>query len=77
MNKLVSFSASRLSITSVVCISGIGYFTLPYLVYTGVKYLHACEWNPYAVEALHRNLVLNRVEDRCTVHEGDNRKVRI
>ena len=56
-------------------IPGIGYFTLPYLVYTGVKHLHACEWNPDAVEALRRNLRLNGVEDRCTVHVGDNRKV--
>ncbi|XP_060600800.1 tRNA wybutosine-synthesizing protein 2 homolog [Ruditapes philippinarum] len=55
--------------------AGIGYFTLPYLVYTGVKHLHACEWNPHAVEALHRNLILNKVDDRCTVHHGDNKEV--
>lgn len=77
MNNVVYFSASKSTFTPIVYISGIGYFTLPYLVYTGVKHLHACEWNPYAVEALHTNLVLNRVADRCTVHEGDNRKVRI
>lgn len=55
--------------------AGIGYFTLPYLVYTGVKHLHACEWNPDAVEALQKNLKLNGVHDRCTVHVGDNRLV--
>jgi len=31
----------------------------------------ACEWNPNAIEALHRNLKLNRVADRCQVLEGD------
>ncbi len=41
--------------------SGIGYFTLPYLVHAKAKHLHACEWNPNAVEALKRNLALNRV----------------
>ena len=56
-------------------VPGIGYFTLPYLVYTGVKHLHACEWNPNAVEALRRNVELNGVADRCTVHAGDNREV--
>ena len=44
-------------------------------MYTGVKHLHACEWNPDAVEALKRNLKLNGVEDRCSIHFGDNRKV--
>ena len=34
--------------------------------------MHACEWNPHAAAALRRNLELNRVEDRCTVYEGDN-----
>eukprot|EP00040_Diaphanoeca_grandis_P028073 m.161211 g.161211 ORF g.161211 m.161211 type:complete len:456 (+) comp31219_c0_seq2:252-1619(+) len=52
--------------------AGIGYFTLPYLVKTGVKYLHACEWNPHAVIALKKNLANNSVDDRCTVYEGDN-----
>lgn len=55
--------------------SGIGYFTLPYLIHAGAKFVHACEWNPDAVQALHRNLQLNSVEDRCTVHYGDNRQV--
>lgn len=31
----------------------------------------ACEWNPNAIEALHRNLKLNGVADRCQVLEGD------
>ncbi|KAK9861886.1 hypothetical protein WJX84_010417 [Apatococcus fuscideae] len=53
--------------------TGIGYFTLPMLVQAGARHVHACEWNPRAVEALRRNLQLNQVEDRCTVLPGDCR----
>ena len=52
--------------------AGIGYFTLPYLVHAGAHAVHACEWNPHALEALARNLELNGVADRCTIHPGDN-----
>lgn len=52
--------------------AGIGYFTNPYLVHAGASHVHACEWNPDAVEALQRNLELNGVSHRCTVHHGDN-----
>lgn len=54
--------------------AGIGYFTLPYLVHAGASHVHACEWNPAAVEALRKNLQLNGVADRCTVHVGDCRQ---
>ncbi|XP_062613144.1 tRNA wybutosine-synthesizing protein 2 homolog [Saccostrea cucullata] len=54
--------------------AGIGYFTLPYLVHSKARFVHACEWNPDAAEALKRNLCLNGVEDRCTIHFGDNRE---
>ncbi len=57
--------------------AGIGYFTLPFLVHAGAKMVHACEWNPHAVEALRRGLMANGVADRCTVHLGDNRQVNI
>ncbi|KAJ0002862.1 hypothetical protein NQD34_008011 [Periophthalmus magnuspinnatus] len=60
-----------------VCILGIGYFTLPYLVHTGAAHVHACEWNPDAVEALHKNLTLNKVSERCTIHQGDNRNLQL
>ena len=50
-----------------------GYFTLPYLVKAGAAHVHACEWNPNAVDALRRNLASNGVETRCTVYPGDNR----
>ncbi|KAK5864598.1 hypothetical protein PBY51_015829 [Eleginops maclovinus] len=57
--------------------AGIGYFTLPYLVHAGASHVHACEWNPDAVEALQRNLEANDVSDRCTVHQGDNRQLQL
>ncbi|KAL5005633.1 hypothetical protein ScPMuIL_016791 [Solemya velum] len=55
--------------------AGIGYFTLPYLVHARASHVHACEWNPEAVSALERNLKLNGVSDRCTIHRGDNMHV--
>lgn len=55
--------------------TGIGYFTLPYLVHAGAAYVHACEWNPDAVGALQKNLNINKVSERCTIHQGDNRQV--
>ncbi|XP_029917683.1 tRNA wybutosine-synthesizing protein 2 homolog [Myripristis murdjan] len=55
--------------------AGIGYFTLPYLVHAGASHVHACEWNPDAVDALRKNLQGNGVSDRCTVHQGDNRQL--
>ena len=57
-------------------ISGIGYFTLPYLVHAKADSVYACEWNPNAVEALRRNLELNHMDSKCTVLPGDNKKVR-
>lgn len=39
----------------------------------GAAKVIACEWNPNAVQALRRNLELNRVADRCHVLEGDCR----
>lgn len=55
--------------------AGIGYFTLPYLVHAGASTVHACEWNPDAVDALRQNLRLNGVQDRCIIHFGDCREV--
>ncbi|NXG22631.1 TYW2 protein, partial [Grallaria varia] len=57
--------------------AGIGYFTLPFLVHAGAAFVHACEWNAHAVEALHRALVLNGVQDRCRVHHGDSRQLEL
>ncbi|XP_062935670.1 tRNA wybutosine-synthesizing protein 2 homolog [Cynocephalus volans] len=57
--------------------AGIGYFTLPFLVHAGAAFVHACEWNPHAVVALRNNLEINGVADRCQVHFGDNRKLKL
>ncbi|TRZ09190.1 hypothetical protein HGM15179_017921 [Zosterops borbonicus] len=57
--------------------AGIGYFTLPFLVHAGAAFVHACEWNSHAVEALHRTLVLNGVRDRCCIHSGDSRQLQL
>lgn len=52
--------------------AGVGYYTLPFLVYGGAKHVHACEWNPNSILALRENLRQNHVSDRCTVYPGDN-----
>lgn len=57
--------------------AGIGYFTLPYLVHTGVRCVHACEWNMRAVEGLEKGLATNGVKEKCIVHVGDCRKVSV
>ncbi|RVE67468.1 hypothetical protein OJAV_G00103180 [Oryzias javanicus] len=57
--------------------AGIGYFTLPYLVHAKASHVHACEWNPDAVEALQKNLQANKVSERCTIHQGDNRQLQL
>ncbi|XP_061582334.1 tRNA wybutosine-synthesizing protein 2 homolog [Cololabis saira] len=57
--------------------AGIGYFTLPYLVHAKASHVHACEWNPDAVEALQKNLQANGVSDRCAIHQGDNRQLQL
>ena len=53
---------------------GVGYYTLPLLVHGRARLVHACEWNPDSIAALRRNLKAANVEDRCVVHEGDNRQ---
>ena len=64
--------------TVVDLFAGIGYFTVSALVLSAnAKVIHACEWNPNAVEALRKNLKLNRVQHRCVVHPGDCRSIRL
>ncbi|XP_062513565.1 tRNA wybutosine-synthesizing protein 2 homolog isoform X2 [Corticium candelabrum] len=55
--------------------AGIGYFTLTYLIHANARHVHACEWNRNAVTALRESLEANNVSTRCTIYEGDNRKV--
>lgn len=59
--------------TVVDMFAGIGYFTLPLAVKAGARRVIACEINPDAVSYLRKNVELNRVGDRVTVFEGDNR----
>jgi len=55
--------------------AGIGYFTLPYLVHAKAKFVHACEWNTAAIEALSLNFKRNKIQEaRYKIHHGDNRK---
>lgn len=53
--------------------AGIGYYSLPILVHSKAAHVHACEWNPHALESLRVNLEANGVIERCTIHGGDNR----
>lgn len=55
--------------------AGIGYFTLPFLVHAHADTVHACDWNPAAVEGLKRGLVLNGVREKCVILYGDCREV--
>lgn len=59
------------------CYAGIGYYTLPLLVKAGAAHVHACEWNPDALEGLMSGLLANGVLDRATIHAGDNRRVEL
>ncbi len=62
--------------TVVDLFAGIGFFTIPMVVKAGAGKVFACEWNPAAVEALQKNVVLNKVEGRVEIREGDCREVR-
>jgi tRNA G37 N-methylase Trm5 len=53
---------------------GVGYYTLPFLVNGGAKHVHACEINPDSISALQKGLARNNVSEKCTIHQGDNRK---
>eukprot|EP00596_Hydrurales_sp_CCMP1899_P002322 CAMPEP_0119039050 /NCGR_PEP_ID=MMETSP1177-20130426/8350_1 /TAXON_ID=2985 /ORGANISM="Ochromonas sp, Strain CCMP1899" /LENGTH=281 /DNA_ID=CAMNT_0007002461 /DNA_START=2709 /DNA_END=3551 /DNA_ORIENTATION=- len=51
---------------------GVGYYTIPFLLYGKAEHVHACEWNPNSLLALGINLKKAGVGDRCTVYPGDN-----
>ncbi len=59
--------------TVVDMFAGIGYFTMPLAAKAGAEKVIACEINPEAVRFLRKNIELNRVADKVTVFEGDNR----
>lgn len=64
------------SFHSFAILLGIGYFSLQFLVNGRAALVYAIDWNPAAIEALRRNLEVNKVANRCVVLEGDCRKVR-
>jgi len=53
--------------------AGIGYYTLPMLVRSNAKHIHACEINPDSIEALNWGIEKNEVTKRITIHKGDNK----
>jgi tRNA wybutosine-synthesizing protein 3 len=52
--------------------AGIGYYTLPFLAKAGAAQVHACEMTKASIEGLVRGLSTNAVEEKCTIHQGDN-----
>ena len=52
--------------------AGIGYYTLPLLVHSKAKLVHACEINSDSIKELKKNLIHNGVSKNCIIHEGDN-----
>jgi len=63
------------SCTIILISSGIGYYTLPALIYGKAKYVFCCEWNPHAVSALKYNLDQNGVREKASILVGDSREV--
>ncbi|MCK7510270.1 MAG: class I SAM-dependent methyltransferase family protein [Desulfobacterales bacterium] len=59
--------------TVVDMFAGIGYFTMPIAAKAGAEKVIACEINPEAIRFLRKNIELNRVTDKVTVFDGDNR----
>ena len=54
--------------------AGTGYYTLPMLVRSGAAHVHACELNPASIAGLVWGAQANGVEQRLTVHHGDNQE---
>ena len=53
--------------------SGIGYYTMPFLVHAKAAIVHAFEWNINSVASLIVNLAMAGVaKERCVLHYGDN-----
>lgn len=52
--------------------AGVGYYTFPMLVHSDAAHVHACELNPASIQGLRAGADANKVNERLTVHEGDN-----
>ena len=57
--------------------AGVGYYTLPFLVYGNARHVHACEWNDNSVLALTHNLKKASMIGRCSIYHSDNRSARV
>ncbi|VDM37445.1 unnamed protein product [Toxocara canis] len=55
--------------------AGIGYFTMAYLMNAHAKHVYAIDWHEDSLEALERTLESNGMTDRCTLIQGDSRRV--
>ena len=54
--------------------AGIGYYTLHMAKRSQAEHIHAFEMNPDAIEGLQWGIRANDVEQRVTVHSGDNQR---
>lgn len=55
--------------------AGIGYFSLSFLVHANVRFIYCCEINPYSIQSLKKNMMLNKIDyNRYRILEGDNRE---
>ncbi|MDG1537977.1 MAG: hypothetical protein P8Q85_05425 [Candidatus Poseidoniaceae archaeon] len=52
--------------------AGTGYYTLPMLVRSNAAHVHACELNPASIAGLQWGANANGVEEKLTVHQGNN-----
>lgn len=52
--------------------AGTGYYTLPMLVRSNAAHVHACELNPASITGLRWGANANGVEQKLTVHQGNN-----
>jgi tRNA wybutosine-synthesizing protein 3 len=56
--------------------AGIGYWVLPLLLKAHASFVHAADWNPYALATLRINLQANNVEStRVKIWPGDNQQL--
>ncbi|CDQ72619.1 unnamed protein product [Oncorhynchus mykiss] len=67
--RVASFNCSGETVVDLY--AGIGYLTIPVLVHAGASHVHACEWNPGAVEALQRNLGRQPASKEQHLYTGD------
>lgn len=60
--------------TVVDAFAGVGYYSFPMLIKAGAAHVHACEMNPPSIDGLVRGAEANGIENRITVHQGNNQE---